>query len=293
MVHRQPSPERPTSSSPSRPTDETLGSTDDTPWKTQPIETQQAVRQRAQLLDQLLEPDVDLDQAFDRLLGSPDDSPDGSPDSRPETPPPARAVVPGDALASADITLAVLLASVLREYEDIDRLLDNLREHESAQIPIATDAHGARRGSPPRVVVNEAVVSEAELADPEALSRALAPFESDRERFEALFDSAMSTLDHLDVYELSRLPSEELVRHMRVDQNLRTVQSLVGFLRTLRSAAETFEAMAMPEPHIRDYLTHLYCMRDWNEMARLVSVLELAVSQLHDADLGVPSQEAT
>ena len=42
-------------------------------------------------------------------------------------------------------------------------------------------------------------------------------------------------------------------------------------------AADSFEALDLPLPHIRDYLRHLYLMKDWNEMARLVRLLEAAV----------------
>ncbi|MEM9556487.1 MAG: hypothetical protein AAGC60_19675 [Acidobacteriota bacterium] len=251
-----------------------------TPDSTQPT-------RRPKVLDRLLEPDVDLDQAFERLLGPPRPRRSDPSTQRKAEPAPMRSIVPGDAFASDDITLAVLLTSVLTEYEDIDRLLENLREHEASDG--ASEAGLATR---------EAIISEAELADPEALSRALAPLDTERQRFELLFDSAHAALDRLDVYELSKMPSQELVRHMRDEENLRTVQSAVGFLRSLHAAAESFEAMALPETHIRDYLTHLYRMGDWNEMARLVSILELAVSQLHDqlhdadVDVGTP-QEAT
>ena len=220
---------------------------------------------RGALLAHLLEEEVDLDDAFDRLLRSREED---------EEAVAMKAVVPGEALASGETTLAVLLASVLEEYEDIDQLIGGLREHDQAAI----------LDRPLEDAV--AVVSEAELADPEALSRALEPLHSERAKFEFLFDTAKRALDRLDVYRLSRKPSEELVKILRREEKLRTVQSLVGFLRSLNSAADSFEALDLPSPHIRDYLRHLYLMGDWSEMARLVSVLEVAVSQLFD--VGVP-----
>lgn len=206
-----------------------------------------------------MEVDVDLESAFDRLLESGATGGDKAA---------LKAVVPGDTLASGDLTLAVLLASVLTEYEDIERLLEGLRE-----VDLPEDDPGPKGDA-------VAVVSEQELADPEALSRALEPLQTERARFEFLFSKAKGALDRLDVYALSRKPSHELVGALRREGNLHTVQSLVGFLRSLNTAADSFEALDLPQPHIRDYLQHLYMMRDWNEMARLVSVLEVMVNQL-------------
>ena len=221
---------------------------------------------RGKLLEHLLDDETDLDEAFDRLTASAGQE-DGGFDDLVEAPedPVLKAVLPGDTMASGDMTLAVLLASVLSEYEDIERLLEGLKESEQEGEGLEADA--------------VAVVSEAELADPEALSQALEPLQ-ERDRFEQLFDTAKGALDRLDIYELSKKPTNDVVRELRSQGSLRTVQSLVDFLRSLNTAAATFEAMAMPQPHIREYLRHLYLMQDWDEMSRLVSVLEVAVSQL-------------
>ncbi|MCG8459933.1 MAG: hypothetical protein MI919_26935, partial [Holophagales bacterium] len=221
---------------------------------------------RGKLLEHLLDAEVDLDLAFDRLV----DVQRGGGESRAVL----RSTLPGETFASGDMTLAVLLASILSEYEDIERLLDGLKEHEAGLGAAGLLGGGDGDGGSMEDAV--AVVSEAELADPATLSQVLEPLH-DRRRFELLFDTAKATLDGLDIYELSRKPSVELVAVLRQQGNLRTVQSLVSFLRSLHTAADTFEAMDMPRLHVREYLKHLYLMQDWDEMSRLVGVLAVAV----------------
>lgn len=218
---------------------------------------------RPRLLAQLLGTEVDLDEAFDRLVRRP-------PPAQREEKMTMRAVVPGEALISGDHTLTVLLTSVLAEYEEIEKLIEGFREHEV----LADPDHRSEDAI--------AYVSEAELSDPLALAKALAPFQSETARFEFLFEMAKRALDRLDIYQLSHLPSQEVVAKLRHEQNLRTVQSLVEFLRSLNIAADSFEALELPQPHIRDYLRHLYMMKDWNEMGRLVQVLEIAASRLFE-----------
>ncbi|MEL7059507.1 MAG: hypothetical protein AAGN46_05720 [Acidobacteriota bacterium] len=215
------------------------------------------------LLDRLLATEVDLDVAFDRLQAASDaDALAAAATTR-------RSVVPGNVFATSQATLATLLAQVLERYEDIEALIEGLREDDAeAQSAAQTGAI--------------AVVSEEELGDPETLSRALAPLAAESARFEELFDTAKGALDRLDLYRLSRMTTDELVRHMRREDSWPTLQSLVEFLRSLHAAADTFEAMELPANDIRDYLRHLYSMRDWRELSRLVGVLELAASRLED-----------
>ena len=216
---------------------------------------------RGDLLTQLLDEDVDLDKAFDRLL---DAQGEGGVDRAV-----LKSVLPGDSLASGEMTLAVLLASVLSEYRDIEQLIEGLREDHAEARPVRAIEDAV------------AVVSEEELANPEQLSRVLEPLQ-EQTRFEHLFEVAKGALDELDIYELSRKSPNDLVTVLREGGTLRTIQSSVDFLRSLNVAANTFEAMDMPRPHIREYLRHLYLMRDWDEMARLVGLLEVAVSGLSE-----------
>ena len=221
---------------------------------------------RGRLLTHLLDEDVDLDEAFDRLLDAQQEI--GVDHSV------LKSVLPGDSMASGDMTLAVLLASVLSEYEDIEQLIEGLRESPADSRPLKSIEDAV------------AVVSEAELANPEALSKALEPLQ-ETTRFERLFEVAKGALDELDIYELSRKSPNDLVAVLRQGGNLRTVQTSVDFLRSLNIAADTFESMDLPRPHIREYLRHLYLMRDWDEMARLVGLLEVAVAGLAETPQAV------
>lgn len=221
----------------------------------------------SRLLQHLLDDEVDLDLAFDRLITSEE----GGPEERRMM----KAIMPGDCLRSDEISLATLLASVLSEYQDIEQLIEGFREQEEAD-----------RGTAAETV---AVVSEDELAQPEVLSQALSELH-ERDKFELLFDTAKGALNQLDVYGLSRQTPDSIVSLLRCEEKLRTVESLVDFLRSLNTAAETFEAMDLPAMHIREYLRHLYLMKDWKEMARLVSLLEVAVTNLVEASSPEPGR---
>ncbi|MEM6796860.1 MAG: hypothetical protein AAF725_23000 [Acidobacteriota bacterium] len=223
--------------------------------------------QKNRLLQHLLDDETDLDAAFDRLVSSEQ----GDREERQML----KAVMPGDCMRSDEISLATLLASVLSEYKDIETLIEGFREQDISSVGPHVDA--------------VAVVSERELSDPETLSQALGELQ-EKEKFELLFETAKKALDQLDVYDLSQRPSVELLGILRSESKLRTIESLVDFLRSLKTAAETFEAMDLPAFHIREYLRHLYLMRDWREMARLVSLLEVAVSDLVEAT--APSPES-
>lgn len=211
------------------------------------------------MLERLLDAETDLDAAFDRLARKVSGQNDSGG---------MRAVVPGEALASGDLTLAVLLTSMLSEYEEIEQILEGLHEVDGTHT----------------IDDQVLVISEEQLADPHRLHDALETLRSETERFEFLFATAKASLDRLDVFDLSRRPTEELVAILQSEGNLGRLQSLVEFLRYLQDAAESFEALALPRPHIRDYLKQLYTMRNWGEMGRLVGVLTGAVSSLYVGD---------
>lgn len=220
----------------------------------------------ASLLARFLEPEVDLDAAFDDLLSRADKAGLG----RTETHAPPAALAP-PALAppsgGENPDVSAFLGSVLAEYDEIERLLGALDERKT---PASGSGHSDA----------VAFVSEAELADPDLLQRALEPLQTHSAKFHFLFAQARYALDRLDVYGISRLKPERLIEILRQEENLRLVQSLVEFLRHLQLAADSFEALELPRPHIRDYLRHLYQMRDWREMARLVDRLESSVGKL-------------
>ena len=188
---------------------------------------------------------------------------------------PIRAVVPAAALGDAG-GLAELLGSVVAEYEEIDRALAALR-----------DETGDWQRVDPGASI--AFITEAELLDPVSLERALRPLQSETARFEFLFSQARVALQRLDAYQLSRRTPEEVVARLGEEEQLRNLQYVVEFLVSLQSAAESFEELELPHPHVRDYLEHLYRMKDWREMGRLVRVLEYAVKRclrVHDAPAG-------
>lgn len=230
------------------------------------------------MLERLLDAETDLDAAFDRLARKASKRKSGVASSRDSGE--VRALVPGEALASGDLTMAVLLTSMLTEYEEIEHVLDGLREVDGSHI----------------IEDQVLVISEEQLADPHRLHDALENLRSESERFEFLFGTAKAALDRLDVFDLSSRPTEELVSILQSEGNLGRLQALVEFLRYLQDAAESFEALALPKPHIRDYLRQLYMMRNWREMGRLVDVLTGAVSSLYvgDGAIGrVPIREAS
>lgn len=210
----------------------------------------------------LLATDLDLEKAFDRLISL-----------RRETPESAatvQMVVPQELLVAGPDALAKLLDSLLEEYEEIDTLLSSLREQDEEK----------GEGESAEVTSLVSHLSVEELEDPESLSGVLAPLTTDRAKFEYLFGQAKSVLDRLDSYHLSERSTNAVVDELRADQHLKKIQYLVEFLRSLHSAADSFEALDLPSSHIRDYLTHLYRMGDWREMRRLVHHLEIAVGRL-------------
>ena len=201
--------------------------------------------------------DHDLDRAFDRMMSATADT--GSS---------VKALIPAEMLKAGDGSLAELLTSALAEYEEIEKALDRL----------------SRRDSGPGTVVEDAVavVSDDDLADPAALERALAPLQTRTDQLEFLYARAKFGLDRLDIYHLSRMSPERLVQVMRREPNHRSVQHLVQYLHALNAAADAFEKLAIPRPHIRDYLRYLYSLADWDEMFRMVGVLQVAVDGVRE-----------
>lgn len=203
--------------------------------------------------------DADLDQAFERVLASDAQDQEGSS---------MRIVVPRDLLAEKGASVPELLDLVLTEWGEIEKLLATLEEHEAE--------------SPDERVIEDAVavVSDRELADPEALAEALAPLQSEATRLEFLYARAKYGLERLGAYRLSELTPGQLVEVLRAERNQRAVKNLVGFLRALNRAADSFEALSLPRAQIREYLQQLYTMEDWREMESWVRWLEGAVARL-------------
>ncbi len=199
--------------------------------------------------------DDELDDAFERLMAT---MPEGGGRA-------LHVVIPGDTLGDDVDRLADWMAGLVAELKDVDDLLDGLGER-----------HG---GDPETRRMDDAIafVSSAELADPRVLARAVAPLQDSPDLLHLQFAKVRRGLDRLDIYRLSRIPSHQLMILLQQEENLETLQSLEEFLQSLSRAADAFEELALPSPHIRDYLSHLCTMPDWQEMGHLVRVLETAV----------------
>ncbi len=202
--------------------------------------------------------EADLEQAFERVL---------RPDAQDEEGSSMRIVIPSDLLDTVGVTLPDLIDSVSVEWEEIEKVLANLREVEGGdETQVLEDA--------------VAVVSERELGDPEALARALAPLQSETTRLEFFYARAKYGLDNLAEYQLSDLTPDQLLEVMRKQHHLDAVRNLAGFLRALNRAAESFEALSVPPSEIRRYLRQLYSMEDWQEMEDWVRWLENKVAKV-------------
>ena len=200
--------------------------------------------------------EADLDRAFERLA---------KPAGRDQEGSSLRIVIPRDLLDTVGLTLPDLIDEVSAEWEEIEKVLAQLEEREG--------------GGDEQVIEDAvAVVSERELADPEALERALAPLQSETTRLEFLFARAKYGLDRLAAYGLSDLTPGQLLGVMRRQDNVAAVRNLVGFLRALNRAAESFEALSLPPTEIRRHLRQLYSMGDWREMEDWVRWLETRVA---------------
>lgn len=203
-----------------------------------------------------VEPEVEA--AFERLVGPPMDV----------AAQPLKIVIPSQALHQDGLSLAQLLTNLVADYDEIDGLLDGLQDASVEPAPPSATQ-----------TIEDAIafVSHAELADPEALRRAVEPLQAARGHLDLQLAKMRRCLDRLDVYRLSRLPSHALMPILQQPDHMDSLQGLEEFLRSLNRAADAFEALDLPRPHIRDFLRHLCAMPDWKEMGHLVHILEAAV----------------
>jgi len=206
-------------------------------------------------LESVFEEDGDLDELLDRFF-TPATTTDGRQGSA------IRAVIPTEILKYRDADL--FLAQLFNAFDEIDDAIlaiDNL----------GTDA---AESAPEFETV---VVPEDDIADPEQLLRAIDRAHSEAAKLKIFLRQAKHILKRLNVYRLSRMPPGRLVSEMRTADDVRTVQYLVEFLRSIHNAAESFEALELPRPHVKDYLEYLYRMEDWDTVATLVLRLRQAV----------------
>ncbi len=177
-----------------------------------------------------------------------------------------RAVVPADLLLAQAADPERFIGQVFEAFDEIEEVLRGLDDRR-------------RDTAAPATGPTTAVVSEDVLADPEALLRAVDRVQSEAEKLELLLRQARHTLRRLQPYRLSRRSPGDLLGELRKADHVRSLQYLVDFLRSIQVAADSFEQLALPRPHIRDYLEHLYSLEDWGQMSDLVDRLRQAVSK--------------
>lgn len=199
----------------------------------------------------------DLDEAVERHL-----SPSGEPGSGRR--PSVRAVVPREMLSTTSLTPAALLEQIFLAFDEIERVVEEALKRR---------AGAARQDSRP----GRLVVPARLIADPVELTRAIDALQSEAEKLELLIRQARNALHRLEPYRLSRQSSGKLIDQIRHGNELRTLQYLVEFLWSIRVAADSLEELDLPHMHIRDYLTYLYQMGDWDAMSTLVRRLRHAV----------------
>lgn len=199
----------------------------------------------------------DLEAAVERYL-----SPSAGAASPPVTS--VRAVVPGELVGASALSPAVLLEQLFLAFDEIERAVEEALKRRAGR---------PRTGSTP----GRMVVPENLIADPSELARAIDQLQSESEKLELLVRQARNALRRLEPYRLSRRAPGALVDEIRHANEIRTLQYLVEFLWSIRTAADSLEELELPRMHIRDYLTYLYQMEDWTAMSALVRRLRHAV----------------
>ena len=208
-------------------------------------------------LEGVFESEEDLDETLDRCLSPSQDERVDSLAKR------VRALVPVDVMSSVDPTAFV--DDIFNAFDEIDEVLESLdREPQSGEH---------------RLVSATAVVPEESIADPLDLIRAIDRVNSEAEKLDLLFRQARHTLHQLRAYRLSRRPAGQVLSQMRQANHIPTLQYLIDCLSSIMKAADSFEKIDLPRPHIKDYLEYLYGMEDWDGMSALVARLQGAVER--------------
>ena len=183
---------------------------------------------------------------------------------------PVQALVPSEALSWRFVDLEHLLSQVAADFDEIDELLAAFHRGEGCTPELSER-------------LRTALEQHETALDPSAVVRVIDRLPDEATRFQVLFRQARHALRNLKVYRLSRHPPGRVLSLLRQEQNLPTLLYLVEFLRAIHHAAESFEKIEIPRPHIRDYLEYLYQMEDWAEMERLVQRLERAVTRFQES----------
>jgi len=218
----------------------------------------------ASFLDAAFADEGDVEQLVDRSLAPGESDTRGGRLS-------LRALIPAELLGSQGADPERLLDEVFAAFDGIEELLANLEDRRrvagSATSPAAL-----------------AVVPDEVVADPMALLQVVDRMRTEAEKLELLLRQARHTLRRLQAYRLSRRPRGQLIAEMRRSNRIPDLQYLIDFLRSIQLAADSFERLDLPRPHIREYLEHLYSIEDWDRMAALVQSLRRAVLRFLASD---------
>lgn len=222
----------------------------------------------ATFLEAAFSDDGEVEQLVDRNL-SPDNSADHGRHRA------LRALIPAELLGSHGADPDRLLDEVFAAFDGIEELL-------------ATFEGRRRTPGSPTAPATLAVVPDEVVANPELLLRLVDRMHTEAEKLELLLRQARHTLGRLQVYRLTRRPRGQLLAEIRRANRIADLQYLVDFLRSIQLAADSFERLDLPRPHIRDYLEHLYSIEDWDRMADLVQSLRQAVLRFLKSDAREP-----
>lgn len=173
-------------------------------------------------------------------------------------------IVPPHLLSDGGGNAVAFLDRVFEAFEEIDLVL---AEVQATRHPVSRI----------RLDVSSVVVPDDVVGDPIRLMKAVDRVHGEAEKLDLIFRQAKHDLKRLSRFRISRKSPGAIVGDMRAEGELVTLQYLVSFLHSVYLAADSFEALDIPRPHIRDYLEFLYQMEDWDAMADLVRRLEKAV----------------
>lgn len=172
-------------------------------------------------------------------------------------------VIPESLLEDEPGGTAAFLDRIFEAFEEIDEIL-------AALHAIAVDLPEVHLDA----AKEKSLIKE---EDVRLLLKAVDRVESTQEKLNLMFRQTKHELRRLKPFRLARKSPGRLLADIRERGELPTLQYLVEFLHSIHLAAESFEKIGIPRPHIRDYLEFLYRMEDWQEMESLVRKLRQAV----------------
>ncbi len=217
-------------------------------------------------VEQLFQAGDEIDSVVESLADHRVENPDGG-RRRMEV------VIPDRLLGEAAGGTAAFLDRVFEAFEEIDEILEALHT-------LGVDFPSVHLGSPPDD-------DSGDEEDPGLLLKAIDRVGSTQEKLKLMIRQTRHELRRLKPFRLARKSPGRLLSDIRKSGELPTLQYLVEFLHAIHLAAESFEKIGIPRPHIRDYLEFLYRMEDWKEMESLVGRLRMAVRRYAEKERGI------